>query len=52
MSHEITTRMRSHFVVGLERLSELVTGLVSGHWGTLSACVLVGGGILIFLLDR
>jgi low affinity Fe/Cu permease len=44
--------IRSRFLIGLERLSETVTGFVSGHWGTLTACVLVSTSIAVSLLDR
>jgi low affinity Fe/Cu permease len=52
MQRETNTEIRSRFVTGLERLSEAVTGFVGGHWGTLSACVLVGVGASASLLDR
>jgi low affinity Fe/Cu permease len=52
MRRETNTEIPPRFVTGLERLSEAVTGFVGGHWGTLSACVLVSVCIVVSLLDR
>jgi len=35
-----------------EELSENVTGLVSGHWGTLTACLFLLVGTIVFMSDR
>jgi low affinity Fe/Cu permease len=52
MQRETNTETPPRFVTGLERLSEAVTGFVGGHWGTLSACVLVSVCVVVSLLDR